>query len=108
MPLQTDWENRPRQKIDFEKGKAAQTFFERLEYNEKLHFSRVKLTPITGRSHQLRVHLMSIGHAILGDNFYHSYPENNHLDRMALHATQLSFIQPFLNGDVNILSQPEF
>ncbi|HHC75171.1 MAG TPA: RNA pseudouridine synthase, partial [Thiothrix sp.] len=70
LPLITDWINRPKQKIDFLRGKASQTRYEYLNYNETLAASRIKLMPITGRSHQLRVHLLALGHPILGDRLY--------------------------------------
>lgn len=93
-PLITDWPNRPKQKIDFETGKSAKTLYARLEYCALTQQSRMRLEPVTGRSHQLRVHLMHIGHPILGDKLYHPQPQNFALGRMALHATRLSLIHP--------------
>ncbi|WP_025096121.1 pseudouridine synthase [Acinetobacter soli] len=93
-PLITDWPNRPKQKIDFETGKSAKTLYARLEYCAATQQSRMRLEPVTGRSHQLRVHLMHIGHPILGDKLYHPQPQNFALGRMALHATRLSLAHP--------------
>lgn len=89
LPLGADWVNRPRQQIDFAHGKAALTHFQLLEYHDDT--SRVALSPVTGRTHQLRVHLASIGHPILGDNLY----GGRCAQRLYLHATQLDFIHPY-------------
>ena len=70
--------------------------------------SRVLLTPITGRSHQLRVHMQYIGHPIMRDKLYHPEPFKTDLNRMALHASYLSFMQPFSNELIEIVSEPEF
>ncbi|MGR5716233.1 pseudouridine synthase, partial [Escherichia coli] len=85
VPLITDWENRPRQIVHFELGKHAKTFFQPLVYDATTDQSRVLLEPVTGRSHQLRVHMMHIGHPIMGDKLYHPEPKRFHLNRMALH-----------------------
>src|SRR5690554_5283034 len=68
LPLRCDWPNRPKQMVDHETGKAAQTFYQVLERGST--WSRVALTPITGRSHQLRVHMLALGHPIQGDRLY--------------------------------------
>lgn len=65
LPLICDWPNRPKQKVCYETGKAAQTEYEVLE-NAPDNTARVLLKPITGRSHQLRVHMLAMGHPILG------------------------------------------
>lgn len=108
VPLITDWENRPRQIVHFELGKSAKTLYQALEYSAAEDISRVLLTPITGRSHQLRVHMQYIGHPIMRDKLYHPTPYNTDLARMALHASYLSFMQPFNNLLVEIVSEPEF
>lgn len=105
VPLITDWENRPKQIVHFELGKAAQTLFHLLDYDASLDRSRVKLTPITGRSHQLRVHMQYIGHPIVGDRFYHPQPLQGGLGRMALHAHYMSFQHP-LQGEILELNVP--
>lgn len=92
LPLICDWPNRPKQMVDFERGKKALTHFEVIENNGES--SLVKLTPITGRSHQLRVHMLSIGHPILGDRLY-AHPEALVLSkRLMLHAQQLVVTHP--------------
>lgn len=102
VPLITDWENRPKQIVHFELGKPAETHYERLSYDEVNDVSRVLLTPITGRSHQLRVHMQYIGHPITGDQFYHPNAKQSPLKRMALHASYLEFKQPLTGVSVEI------
>ena len=68
LPLICDWPNRPKQKVCYQYGKASLTHYQVLQ--RSADHSRLKLTPITGRSHQLRVHLQWLGHPILGDKFY--------------------------------------
>ena len=108
VPLITDWENRPRQIVHFELGKPALTLYERLEYDEVKDVSRVLLTPITGRSHQLRVHLQYIGHPITGDKLYHPEPTRSPLGRMALHASYLAFTQPLSGVELEIVCDAAF
>lgn len=91
LPLITDWPNRPRQKVD-DNGKPALTKYEVL--SRDTDSTRVKLTPITGRSHQLRVHMLSLGHAILGDQLYACEDAINAADRLLLHAGKLAITQP--------------
>lgn len=107
-PLITDWPNRPKQKIDFETGKSAKTLYARLEYCAATQQSRMRLEPVTGRSHQLRVHLMHIGHPILGDKLYHPQPQIFALGRMALHATRLSLIHPITGLALELSSTVPF
>lgn len=96
LPLRCDWPNRPKQHVDFENGKPSLTHWEVLTRGE--NSTRLKLTPITGRSHQLRVHLLSIGHPILGDAFYAQGEEFGNAysaaNRLHLHAETLSFFHP--------------
>lgn len=92
LPLICDWPNRPKQKVDFQRGKASQTLWQCLEQNEQ--DALVELTPITGRSHQLRVHMLSLGHPILGDRLY-AHPQALALaERLQLHACELAFQHP--------------
>lgn len=102
VPLMTDWENRPRQMVHFELGKAAKTLYQAVQYFETDDITRVLLTPVTGRSHQLRVHMQYIGHPITGDQFYHPDYRQSALKRMALHASYLAFKQPLSGVDVEI------
>lgn len=94
LPIITDWPKRPLQKIDFEQGKQALTHYEVIERCEVSQQSRLLLTPITGRSHQLRIHLAEIGHPILGCDFYAHEQALGMAERLMLHATTLSFKHP--------------
>ncbi|MFW1839135.1 pseudouridine synthase [Acinetobacter gyllenbergii] len=108
VPLITDWENRPRQMVHFELGKPAKTLFQLMHYDAVTDQSRVRLEPVTGRSHQLRVHMMHIGHPIMGDKLYHPEPAKFHLKRMALHAAYLAFQHPLKLHAVEIHSEVRF
>jgi len=90
-PIIVDWENRPRQKIDFETGRSAQTDWKVVRARDGE--TRVRLMPKTGRSHQLRVHMLSLGHPILGDPFYAEGPARDY-PRMMLHSETLQFRHP--------------
>lgn len=107
-PLITDWPNRPKQKVDFEIGKPAQTLYQQLEYDAAEDVSRILLEPITGRSHQLRVHLLHIGHPITGDKLYHPEPTRSKLGRLALHASYLAFEHPLKGDNVELSSEVGF
>lgn len=92
LPLRCDWERRPRQMVDFEQGKPALT---RWRCIERLgNRSRMLLFPHTGRSHQLRVHMLAMGHPILGDEFYAPPDALELAPRLLLHAEQLGFKHP--------------
>jgi len=94
LPLIADWPNRPLQKVDFEHGKPSRTKFTLLEYDAELDRTRLQLEPVSGRSHQLRVHLFSIGHPILGDRLYPSPDIKYQAERLMLHACRLEFQHP--------------
>jgi len=91
LPLIVDWPNRPRQMVCHETGKSAQTDW-RMVKNDGAT-ARMRLTPHTGRSHQLRVHMLSLGHPILGDPFY-ATGEALEYPRMMLHSEELRFKHP--------------
>ena len=91
-PLAADWPRRPRQKVDFTHGKPSLTHYKVLQYHSDDNTSRLELRPITGRSHQLRVHLQSIGHPIVGDRLYAD--AHDHAPRLMLHALSLAFEHP--------------
>ena len=94
LPLITDWPNRPKQKIDFKSGKNSKTKYSVLSYDEKRNATRIELTPITGRTHQLRVHMRSLNHTILGDELYASAEVINKSERLMLHAYYLALKHP--------------
>lgn len=92
LPLIVDWPNRPRQHVNHETGRPAQTDW-RVIRHEPEGTTRVRLMPVTGRSHQLRVHMLALGHPILGDPLYatgaaQAYP------RLMLHAESLRLRHP--------------
>ncbi len=89
LPLSADWPNRPRQRVDTAHGKPALTRFRRLSYDPTGDRSSVLLWPVTGRTHQLRVHLQAIGHPIVGDALYGSAENERNSERLLLHADAL-------------------
>ncbi len=93
LPLICDWVNRPLQMVDYDNGKSAQTNWEVLE-REKGDVTRIALYPITGRTHQLRVHMAEIGHPILGDDFYAHELAFKAEKRLQLHAHKLMIYHP--------------
>ena len=91
LPLIVDWPNRPLQMVDHENGRPAQTRWRVVRRDEDT--TRVRLYPRTGRSHQLRVHMLSIGHPILGDPFYATGAARD-FPRLMLHAESLKLRHP--------------
>lgn len=107
LPLICDWPNRPKQKVCFEEGKPAQTAYQVLARDSD-GTTRVKLMPITGRSHQLRVHLLAQGHPILGDGFY-AHPEAKAMaPRLLLHAQELCITHPAFGTPMHFRCEPDF
>ena len=107
LPLICDWENRPRQRIDFLVGKKAQTQYQVLARYPN-NTTRVKLTPITGRSHQLRVHMLALGHPILGDKFYSPPAVRTMATRLCLHAESLTIAHPITKEKMTFTCLPDF
>ncbi len=103
QPMRCDWDNRPLQIIDQQQGKAAQTHWRKLELLDNA--TRLELTPVTGRSHQLRLHMQFIGHPILGDRFYAQQDQIARSERLLLHAETLSFNHP-VTGDRLTFNSP--
>ncbi len=91
LPLRVDWDYRPRQHVDHENGRPAQTGWRRVKIEDGT--TRVRLYPKTGRTHQLRVHMLAIGHPILGDPFYATGPARD-FPRLMLHAESLKLRHP--------------
>ena len=90
LPLIVDWPNRPKQQVDHERGKPALTRWRVLGRDVQAQRTRVALEPVTGRSHQLRLHMASLGHPIVGDVLYGATPAQ----RVYLHACALAFSHP--------------
>lgn len=97
LPLIADWPNRPLQKVDLKDGKESITHWTVLKKENSR--TLVSLTPETGRTHQLRVHLKELGHSILGDTLYASPAIQSMAPRLLLHAYFLEFEHP-ATGDV--------
>lgn len=94
LPIAADWERRPLRVIDSARGKPSLTRWRVLERDTDADTTRVELEPVTGRTHQLRVHLAAIGHAILGDALYAPTEIQARAPRLLLHATWLAFEHP--------------
>ncbi|HET8708108.1 MAG TPA: pseudouridine synthase [Pseudomonadales bacterium] len=110
LPLICDWEKRPKQKICFETGKSAQTHYQVVKRFQLANapVSEVELTPITGRSHQLRVHMLALGHAILGDKLYAPDAVKALGKRLYLHAECLQVTHPRLKEALEIICPAPF
>lgn len=105
LPLIVDWPNRPRQKVDFDIGKPSLTRFRVISRDLQTQTSRVELEPVTGRSHQLRLHLASLGHPILGDELY---GDEASAPRLLLHAMELAFADPASGERLEFRAVPAF
>lgn len=106
LPILIDWPNRPRQKIDHETGKPSQTKYA-IDGNHP-HGARLILSPLTGRTHQLRIHLAAIRNPILGDDLYASEEALAVSPRLCLHADQLSFKHPLTQEILNLTAPCPF
>jgi tRNA pseudouridine32 synthase/23S rRNA pseudouridine746 synthase len=110
LPLICDWPNRPKQMVCHDTGKPSLTHWQVLEYGETdgAEWTRVKLTPITGRSHQLRVHMKAIGHPIIGDRLYAPDDIVALSPRLLLHAQKLSIPHPKTEQWMDFEALPDF
>ena len=108
LPIAADWERRPLRVIDHERGKASHTRWRVLAMDEAAQTTRLELSPITGRTHQLRLHLAAIGHAILGDALYADTTTQARAPRLLLHATRLAFTHPTNGAWVQFALPPDF
>ena len=106
LPIRCDWERRPLQMIDHEKGKYALTHFQVMERMEDR--TRVLLKPVTGRSHQLRIHMRELGHPILGCDMYAHEEALGMADRLLLHATTIGFEHPVTGEWLSGECPPDF
>jgi tRNA pseudouridine32 synthase/23S rRNA pseudouridine746 synthase len=94
LPIAVDWPNRPLRVINDETGKPSATRLQRRHFDAQRHVSHVLLEPLTGRTHQLRLHLQAIGHPILGDALYAPPEVITMAPRLLLHACELGFTHP--------------
>ena len=106
LPLLIDWPQRPRSKVDWDKGKPSQTRWQVLAHLDDA--TRLAHEPITGRSHQLRVHLLALGHPILGDQLYQDAGAAAAQPRLMLHACQLALPHPRHGRWLHWSSSPPF
>lgn len=108
LPLICDWPNRPLQKVCFEHGKQAHTRFTVLERDELNNATRVWLEPVSGRTHQLRVHMLSLGHPMLGDQLYSPPEIQAQAPRLLLHAQHIQLIHPINRTAIEVECKAEF
>ena len=108
LPLLADWPNRPKQKVDLHAGKPSLTRWRVLSHDVARNATRLELEPVTGRAHQLRVHLLAIGHPILGDALYAPPAALAQADRLLLHASSLRFAHPVTGASIALESAPPF
>ncbi|HEY9143566.1 MAG TPA: RluA family pseudouridine synthase [Arenimonas sp.] len=105
LPIIVDWPNRPRRMIDRQLGKPSLTRWRVLAHDDATRTTRVELEPVTGRSHQLRVHLRELGHPILGDALYAPSHVQAQAGRLLLHACSLCFVHP-VSGETQMFERP--
>jgi len=108
LPLICDWPNRPKQMVDHDNGKKSLTNYSVLNYSTLSsgdESTLVELRPVTGRSHQLRVHMLALGHPILGDRLYAHDKALTISSRLQLHARNLSLTHP-VTGELLCFSSP--
>ncbi|MDE2309782.1 MAG: RluA family pseudouridine synthase [Betaproteobacteria bacterium] len=107
LPIAADWPNRPLRKIDAELGKPSLTRYCLLAHDAGANTSRVELEPVTGRTHQLRVHMAAIGHPIVGDALY-GEEAGKRAGRLLLHARMLSLVHPLSGELLTLICEPPF
>ena len=108
LPIGADWHQRPLRKIDHQLGKASVTRWRVLGSGPDQRATRLELEPETGRSHQLRVHLLALGHPILGDALYGSPDVQGMATRLMLHASSLAFKHPVSMQPLQFASAADF
>lgn len=106
LPLILDWPNRPLHMVDHDNGKSALTRWKVLERGQD--YTRIAFFPVTGRTHQLRVHARSMGHPILGDSLYAHEDALKMADRLLLHARELGLTHPYSGQRISFTSEPDF
>ena len=107
-PLIVDWPNRPRSKVDHATGKPSRTRWRLLAHDAATDTARLALEPVTGRSHQLRVHLLSIGYPIAGDTLYGDAANQAMATRLLLHAYALQIPHPVSSQDMHFCCPTRF
>ena len=108
LPLICDWPNRPLQKVCFESGKAAHTRYTVLSRDTANNSTRVHLEPVSGRTHQLRVHMLSLGHPMLGDQLYSPPDIQAQAPRLLLHAQHIHLHHPISQLAIDVECPADF
>lgn len=108
LPIAVDWPRRPLRIIDAGRGKPSQTLWRALAFDENSNSTRIELEPLTGRSHQLRVHLQALGYPMLGDALYAPEAVQTSAPRLLLHACRLQFTHPVSGSLMELQSDPDF
>jgi tRNA pseudouridine32 synthase/23S rRNA pseudouridine746 synthase len=110
LPIIVDWPRRPLRIIDHERGQPSVTYWRVLPHPDATatNSTRLELEPVTGRSHQLRVHLQAMGHPILGDQLYASAVVQARASRLLLHACELALTHPASGAPLHFRSPPPF
>jgi len=108
LPIMVDWPRRPLRIIDAAHGKPSQTRWRTVAFDDATDSTRIELEPVTGRSHQLRVHLQALGHPILGDALYAPDAVLARAPRLLLHACALRFVHPENGTLLSFESPPGF
>lgn len=108
LPIALDWPRRPLRIISLGLGKPSQTRWRAVANDIAADTSRLELRPVTGRSHQLRVHLLALGHPILGDALYAPASVQAKSARLLLHASELRFAHPKSGANMAFVSPPPF
>lgn len=108
LPLMADWPRRPLQKVDAAEGKPSSTRWRVLAHDPQARTTRVWLQPLTGRTHQLRVHLQALGHAIMGDALYAEATVAARSPRLMLHAQTLALAHPVTQQPLRFDAEPAF
>jgi len=109
LPLMIDWMNRPRSIVHWGMGKPSVTHWRLLNDSPAPQVgTRIELEPLTGRTHQLRVHLQALGHPIVGDPLYASPEQQALAPRLLLHAADLSFAHPATGQPLTLHSPAPF
>jgi tRNA pseudouridine32 synthase/23S rRNA pseudouridine746 synthase len=108
LPISVDWPRRPLRIIEAARGQPSVTRWQVLSYDAVRHATRVLLAPVTGRSHQLRVHLQALGHPILGDTLYAGAAARSQSGRLLLHACALQLTHPVTGAHLAFESPAPF
>jgi tRNA pseudouridine32 synthase/23S rRNA pseudouridine746 synthase len=108
IPIIKDADNFPLQKVCHQTGKKAVSQYQIISYNQTNNTTKVLFKPITGRTHQLRIHSREIGHPIIGCDLYDADQSYFKADRLMLHASRLGFTHPITNEEMDVKLPADF